>query len=802
MGYSVSRSGFTKFDELVKSIAQDMVNGGFILKYTDDVSGAKAILDPLSMIVYVDGVEAVKNTDYTVQPNDDGTITVLFLDGHVPEADSKVTASYSFIERRTSVPNETLIGKVNGLNTEFVTSKNISSSSEIQLSSLKVKINGVLQRKYIDEGTTPSVPVPQYDYKAELDPTTKKALIHFTKQAIPKDKSVFTADYYTRNGNILQGYNTQPTLDTIDGVRKTFEFNVYNKYGPSEEVFAVHQYNSANVQFKDSTGALCAIQSFVFDNALGLITVTFATAPDPAQMNMAREHFVVYDWYYTSESKNEPLTGNADGYNDIFVTDPKKVKVDQSTFEVSVDVPDGSGGFVNTPQLDGIDYTSTYNADGTITVQFIKIKFDGTTGIPVDGSVVKTAFEYIKSTPSNNVAPLIGLVDGTNAIFHTPVVVFGTKFTLEAGPLVDPLAATQPWRIHLDGSYIEDMQLTYGPRQFSAYGGPSDASVVHPRYTPDVTLTADTLDPTKFLAKTSKVQKFGKIIVGTPIQLPDDGTVATYNLSKKDSDKYGRYVDVVTPGQLYTMLNVDVYTLHATSEVTSQIDTNYIGSDYTVMSNLDINAARPITYTISVSNHGVIVNIKTDAKDAGDGNIWYCIQRLADAKTGEILVEGHSPVVCLFQMQPIDNDSITLVREGQAQPAEIVRVNYEITRKSVMNMIVVRENDVIAPTNPVPVNQNYAYIGGIWNYNKQISLSNKDEYIISIPDGLNTHRHFYPNKRVDMVGFISANVIAEGVDASVSMHGETKPRKYKAQRTTIGYTEGGRMLMLVEGGGV
>ena len=121
---------------------------------------------------------------------------------------------------------------------------------------------------------------------------------------------------------------------------------------------------------------------------------------------------------------------------------------------------------------------------------------------------------------------------------------------------------------------------------------------------------------------------------------------------------------------------------------------------------------------------------------------------------------------------------------------------------------IVRESDTWIPDVPRIITSDADYLDGYWNSNKQISIAEDNSYVITLPDGITTNRHVYYNERIDMIGYISANVIAEAMVAPVQVSNEKNAdgtpfmRKYQAQRCTIGYHEGCRMLLLVEGGGL
>lgn len=365
------------------------------------------------------------------------------------------------------------------------------------------------------------------------------------------------------------------------------------------------------------------------------------------------------------------------------------------------------------------------------------------------------------------------------------------KYTLEATATVDPLAATQPWRIHFDAAYFEYKYLP--PIS-------TDQVVnVDNEFVKIVDVPEDVSG--RLRCQTKRVTDYGKIYVGTPIQLPDDGSVASYSPTIRMYDKYLRKVTEIFPGQLYTQIPTTAYNFDQTSEISHPSDDFVPGNIDTIFNSIDMNPCNPCTYTLAISDHGFVLSVVSESKALGTGNFWMNCQRLVDSKTGEIFTTGHSPVVCLYHIDVLDTETTTFVL-GDNNVFIPDCLSFNLARYDNTNMIIIRESDVYAPNLPVPVNQSNQYINGIWNANKQLSISKTDEYIVNFPDGITTDRHFYPNMRIDMVGFISAQVIAESSVFPITLHEEPTQRTYIAQRSNVGYMEGSRMVMQKSGQGI
>lgn len=266
--------------------------------------------------------------------------------------------------------------------------------------------------------------------------------------------------------------------------------------------------------------------------------------------------------------------------------------------------------------------------------------------------------------------------------------------TMEAGPGVDPLAATQPWRLRIETS-------------------PSDL----------------------------------RLYVATPLQLPDDGTVAMESSTMA--------AGAVTSG-----------TGSANSFFLS-----YGSSGGWLPSGATANAY-PMSYHLSVSRHGVVFYAWLNASDKTGGKFsWMCVQRPVDNQTGAPFVTGKAPVFCVF-----------------ATANQVRR-------------FVVREVDVLRPQVTSSATTHDEDSRAIINDKNQVSISEDNKYILTFPNGLNTSRHAYTHE-LDLIAYTSADVISAWSEVPLTVYGEATPRRYKAMQASGPYNTGMRILMMVAGPGI
>lgn len=302
----------------------------------------------------------------------------------------------------------------------------------------------------------------------------------------------------------------------------------------------------------------------------------------------------------------------------------------------------------------------------------------------------------------------------------------GFVATLHAGVTVDPLSASQPWRINIDS-----------------------------------TKNSQQLD----------------LVFASPAQLPNDGTVAVLNQSDYNSTTYSisgamtvapiaagllRTSDSLVPAPTPPLAQADNYANHFISRnCDKRITSDAVAINY------------PMTYTLSISDHGIALSVIEDASDANaiPCASWLVVQRLVNRSTGAVKVDGKSPVVCLFSLKN--------------RPFKFI----------------VREADVLKPTLPIRADIHSPDSRAVINVTKQVAITENNRYVLSFPNGINTARYMY-TEEIDMLAYTSADVISMNAIVALSVYGEPAPRSFRAMNASLGDNQGVRVLLLVAGGGV
>ena len=183
----------------------------------------------------------------------------------------------------------------------------------------------------------------------------------------------------------------------------------------------------------------------------------------------------------------------------------------------------------------------------------------------------------------------------------------------------------------------------------------------------------------------------------------------------------------------------------------------------------------PMSYAITVSDHGIAFAMWEEATDqydhTGQRHSWFVAQRLVDKESGAALVdqtESHAPLACIYGIQ---NQTVNAMR-----------------------YFVVRESDVHRPSEDLDATINTRDSVAIINPLEQISVTEKYEYVVTIPSGLNTQRYLYLEE-CDLVGYCSADIISQDGIAELSMYADGTKKRYKGLRATGAYNTGLRMLM-------
>lgn len=286
----------------------------------------------------------------------------------------------------------------------------------------------------------------------------------------------------------------------------------------------------------------------------------------------------------------------------------------------------------------------------------------------------------------------------------------GFKATLEATDEADPLAASQPWRIHFD-------------------------------------------------CQTWTGGQIGGVYAASPVQLPNDGTVAT--LDKTDGSTTSSKIGA-------GMLNMLGKMPTTITQNTSYTDTFFIARQDRVPDQATANAY-PMSYRLSITEYGVGLAVWDNAtdEDAIPFHSWFVIQRPVDHATGAPLIAGHCPVFCAFGM------------------------------KSKVFKFVVREEDVLKPSIPVDATIDTEDSNRIINNVNQVAIRENGKYLLQFPNGLNTARYAY-TEELDMLAFTSADVVSQFSDVKLQPYGEGTPRNYKALSANQPYNTGMRVLLVTD----
>ena len=321
---------------------------------------------------------------------------------------------------------------------------------------------------------------------------------------------------------------------------------------------------------------------------------------------------------------------------------------------------------------------------------------------------------------------------------------------LEAGPTVDPLQATQPWRI----------KFMWGT---DAAGTP--------------------------ISETTSDGKLD-IIVATPNQLYNDFH-ATYT----------RGTAANAPTDVIGLLGSVVGRKPASGAATPSPDRTFIDHSRLKISGTTVDEPRayPMNYRLSITDRGVAVVVWEQGSDnVGNRYSWFVVQRPVDNQSGNTIVAGRAPVHCVYG----------LMQDQINQPWVEGFGRYSIRR------FVVREEDVfvpvpidhsptVTPTNMMGVDavRNTMDYAAIINPFQQVSITENNKYVITFPNNLNTARYSYTHE-LDMIAYTSADVVSAGTEVPVQVYGESAPRRYMAMNANGPNNTGMRLLLLCAGGGI
>ena len=257
-----------------------------------------------------------------------------------------------------------------------------------------------------------------------------------------------------------------------------------------------------------------------------------------------------------------------------------------------------------------------------------------------------------------------------------------TLATFESTVAVDPLAATQPWRIRIE----------HDPDNLSGF-----------------------LD----------------FHVGTETNLPDDKTVVGDGTVGS-----GTALPFESAGHLegFAGSNIsgnaqnanDLYTFHAHQIYDNpEAFRNANGGQVAAIS------ARPMSYRLSISDRGLAFSVWCEGfENAGDMFMWLVIQRPVDNNTGTVLTTGRAPVFVMY------SSSGGYPRASQTTNPD----------NAIIYAGVVREIDVLRPYGLAKAGAHTKDNHAVLNPIQQVAIAENNQFVITFPNKFSTSRHVYKHE--------------------------------------------------------
>lgn len=196
-------------------------------------------------------------------------------------------------------------------------------------------------------------------------------------------------------------------------------------------------------------------------------------------------------------------------------------------------------------------------------------------------------------------------------------------------------------------------------------------------------------------------------------------------------------------------------------------------SSRVLLGQVDLSDSFPMTYSLSITPRGVSLCVWEDyvSDSASTAVSWLVIQRPVARENGQIVITGKAPVFCVY------------------------------STSGTINRFIVRESDVLRPSDAVDATKDTDYNNAIINSLEQVAISEGNKYVVSFMSRLNTTRYAYTYE-LDMVGYTSADVVSENTDIPLRVYGETADRKYVSLLANGANNTGMRIVTIKEGGGI
>lgn len=289
-----------------------------------------------------------------------------------------------------------------------------------------------------------------------------------------------------------------------------------------------------------------------------------------------------------------------------------------------------------------------------------------------------------------------------------------------------------------------------------------------------VTLEAtETVDPLNATAVTNKQpwrirletydQYTASLVVGSQLSLPDTGA-QSWLVDKSDT---AGPLGVV--GGKYT----NGTGINRTPLITD-IKQGFLNRKNRVMAGaVDLSASYPMSYYMCITPRGMFLDVWEDltTDTLAIPHAWLLVQRPVDRKTGAVVVTGKAPVFALMSVG------------------------------GVISKMVVRESDVLRPSELYDATTDTTNSAAVINAVEQVAISEGNQYVVSFPARLNTPRYAYTYE-LDMLGYTSSDVVAENTYLPLRVYGEAADRRFVAMHANKPNNAGMRIVALNQGGGI
>jgi hypothetical protein len=187
----------------------------------------------------------------------------------------------------------------------------------------------------------------------------------------------------------------------------------------------------------------------------------------------------------------------------------------------------------------------------------------------------------------------------------------------------------------------------------------------------------------------------------------------------------------------------------------------------------------PISVNLVVSENGFSMYLR-DQSVIDNNNAFICIQYpvsttddvAKDVTKGSKVYTKYDPLFCLYKT----TNSYISSNESS--------VKYFIVRERDINVPMEIHSDAgfgSATTNP------------IMNLRFPVSITESNEYVVNFPSNLATTRFVYPNAEIDLIGYVSSDVLAEGSIITTTRFGAE--REYVGLQTVSDTPGSARILM-------